>query len=141
MPSLTACGYGKLPAQAGTDLVQLGRIPPTLHSPASGSSRKVAAKACCAAIASNPDQCAAHTDRAAGRSTTGAVEDRCRANRRSHMAASLPKWPANSTPTPTKRLHRAHTSLGPSGAVCIGQLRPRPSQVARQPLAAPRQSG
>ena len=43
-----------------------GASPPTLHSPARGSSRGEAAKALCAATARRPDHRATHADRAAG---------------------------------------------------------------------------
>ena len=64
-----------------------GASPATLHSPASGSSRRVAANARCAATASNPDQRATQADRAAGRSAAGTAEALCCANKRSHVAS------------------------------------------------------
>ena len=70
------------------------------------------AEARCAAIANNPNQRATHADRAAGCSATDAVEERRCANRRSHVAASLPKRPPTSTPTTTKRQRQARTSSG-----------------------------
>ena len=67
----------------------------------------------------NPDQRATHTNHAAGRSATDAVEERCCANRRSQVAASLPRRPPNGS------AGRAQ-ARGTSGAVCVGQLRQGP---------------
>ena len=89
-----------------------GASPATLQSRVGGSSRRVASNARCAATTGNPDQRATQADRAAGRSAAGTAEDLCCANRRSHVAASLPKRPPTSTPTTTKRQPRRRTSSG-----------------------------
>ena len=89
-----------------------GASPPTLHSPAGGSSRSEAAKALCAATARRPDHRATHADRAANCIAAGAADARWRASKRSHVAASVLNRPPTSTPTTTKQQRRARTSSG-----------------------------
>ena len=89
--SLTAGGYGELPAHVGQDLVQLRRIPTHIALAGKWELEEGRGNARCAATAGNPDQRATQADHAAGRSAAGTAEDLCYANKRSHVAASLPE--------------------------------------------------
>ena len=94
-------GMGSCQRTSAKTSCSSGASPPTLHSPAKGSSRNEAAKALCAATARRPDHRATHADRAADCTAAGAADARWRASKRSHVA-----------PTTTKRQRRARTSSG-----------------------------
>ena len=110
-PSLLA-GMGSCQRTSARTSCSSGASPPTLHSPARGSSRSEAAKALCAATARRPDHRATHADRAADCIAAGAADARWRASKRSHVAASVLNRPPTSTPTTTKWQRRARTSSG-----------------------------
>ena len=87
--------------------------PPTLHSPARGSSGSEAAEALCAATAKRPDYRATHADRAADCIAAGTADARWWASKHgSHVAALVLNRPPTSTPTTPKRQRRARTSSG-----------------------------